>query len=77
MKTFSRLLERQEGMVQIVAQVALGVAEKAECVLLLGLLAIGIREEVISLRPRCDTLRKHTMFWKRTPVHCESAKPLF
>ena len=43
-------------MVQIVAQVALGVVEEAECVLLLGLLAIGIREEVISLRPRCDTL---------------------
>ena len=59
------------------AQVALGVLEEAECVLHLGFLAIGIREEVISLRPRCDTLRKHTMFSKWTPVHCESAKPVF
>ena len=41
---------------QIIAQVVLGVGEETECVLHLGLLAIGIREEVICQRQRCGTL---------------------
>merc|ERR1719326_1765518 len=54
-------LERQGGVVQIDAQLALGVAEVAEGVLHLGLLAIGIRKEIIPLRERCGTLQEHAI----------------
>merc|ERR1712157_667256 len=57
----SRRLERQRGVVQVDAQLARWIAEVAEGVLHLGLLAIGIRKEIIPLRERRGTLQEHAI----------------
>merc|ERR1712019_315820 len=57
----SRRLERQRGVVQIDAQLARWIAEVAEGVLHLGLLAIGIREEITPLRECRGTLQEHAI----------------